>query len=103
MATYDSKYYYEKYKSKKSSVKTYEKNISALQKIRSALTDNMYDEIRNVNNELDALMEDLKKAVRHNATFTNRANAFGTEKRKQLLRMETYLSAFENSMRKLAV
>ena len=27
-------------------------------------------------------MQDLKKAVRHNATFTNRANAFGTEKEK---------------------
>ena len=103
MATYDSKYYYERYKSKKSSVKTYEKNISALQKIRSALTDNLYDEIRNVNNELDALMEDLKKAVRHNATFTNRANAFGTEKEKAVTADETYLSVCENSMRKLVV
>lgn len=82
MATYDSAYYYKKYKSKKSAVKTYEDNIGDLQKIKSALTDNLYDEIRNVNNELDALMEDLKKGVRHNSTFTRRANDFGWKKEK---------------------
>lgn len=82
MAGYDSEYYYKKYKTKKSSVKTYENNIKALEKIRNALTDNMYDEIRSVNNELDALMEDLKKSVRHNATFTSRANSFSWQKEK---------------------
>jgi archaellum component FlaC len=42
----------------------------------------MYDEIRNVNNELDALKDDLKKGVRHNSAFTRSANDLMNQKEK---------------------
>ncbi len=42
MATYDSAYYYKKYKSKKSAEKTYEDNNGDIQKIKSALTNKLY-------------------------------------------------------------
>ena len=104
MATYDSKYYYDKYKDKKAAVKTYEKNIGKLQDIKNALTDTMYDEIRNVNNELDALVEDLKKGVRHNSTFTNRANDFSSQKEKAVTadnKLSTTVSELEEEINSL--
>lgn len=78
----DSGYYYNLYRQKRSAVNSYEGDIKDINKALSNLTDKMYDEIRAINNELDDLKEDLKKAVRHNAKFTSRANAFGTEKEK---------------------
>lgn len=78
----DSKYYYKLYKEEKSKVKNYEDYIDDLDKIRSNLTDDMYDEIRNVNNELDDLMEDLKNGVRYDPIYTQNANNFGNKKEK---------------------
>ena len=78
----DSGYYYNLYCQKRSAVNSYEGDIKDVNKALSNLTDKMYDEIRAINNELDGLKEDLKKAVRHNAKFTSRANAFGAEKEK---------------------
>lgn len=78
----DSGYYYNLYRQKKNAVNSYEGDIKDIDKALSNLTDRMYDEIRAVNNELDDLKEDLKKAVRHNGKFTSRANALGMEKEK---------------------
>lgn len=71
-----SSYYYEQYKIKKDEAVKYGRNINDLDKIHGNLVDDMYDEIRNINNELDALKEDLNKSVRYNAAYTARANGF---------------------------
>ena len=52
-----SSYYYNLYKQKKNAVKSYDGDLKDLQKALDNLTDTMYDEIRNINNEL----EDLKR------------------------------------------
>lgn len=75
-----SSYYYSLYKQKKDAVKSYEDDIGVLKKVSSNLTDTMGDEIRAVNNELEDLKSDLNKAIRHNASFTSRANAVTDEK-----------------------
>lgn len=77
-----SSYYYNLYTQKKNAVKTYDANLKDLRKALSNLTDTMSDEIRAVNNELDDLKSDLNKGVRHNSSFTSRANAFSAEKEK---------------------
>ena len=74
MATYDSEYYYKKYKTKKAAAKEYKGNIEDLETIRRALAENLGDEIYAVNREIGQLMDDLKDGVRHNSTYTNRAN-----------------------------
>lgn len=77
-----SSYYYNLYKQKKNAVKSYDNDIGDLRKALSNLTDTMYDEIRNVNNELEDLKSDLNKSIRHNSKFTSRANAVTAEKEK---------------------
>ena len=78
----DSGYYWNLYWKKRKEVESLKDDIKDIEKIRDSLTDDFYDEIRNVNNELDAMKEDMKKAVRHNATFTAQANGLGNEKEK---------------------
>lgn len=78
----DSGYYKDLYQKKRKEVNSLEDDIKDVQKIRDRLNDDFYDEIRNVNNELDALKEDMKKAVRHNSVFTGQANSLGNEKEK---------------------
>ena len=77
-----SSYWYNLYKNRRDLVKKYEKCIAELNKVLSNLQDNLWDEIRNVNNEIDDLKEDLNKAIRHNSKFTSRANSLGSEKEK---------------------
>ena len=78
----NSSYYYNLYKQKKNAVKSYDGDIADLRKALNNLTDTMNDEIRAINNELEDLKSDLNKAIRHNATFTSRANAVTVEKEK---------------------
>ncbi len=82
MAEHDSKYYYDRYRNKKSEAKRYKGDKEDLEKIHNSLTNDMYDEIGNINGELEALMEDLGASVRHNATFTRETSEFGTKKEK---------------------
>ena len=77
-----SSYYYNLYTQKRNSVNSYDANLKELRKALSNLTDTMSDEIRAVNNELDDLKSDLNKGIRHNSSFTSRANAFSAEKEK---------------------
>lgn len=77
-----SSYWYNLYKGKRDLVKKYEGRIKELKTVLSNLQDNLWDEIRAVNNEIDDLKEDLNKGVRHNARFTSRANSLGSEKEK---------------------
>lgn len=77
-----SDYYYPLYKAKRDEAKAHSKNAAALQKVVDALANDFYDDIRNVNNELDDLVEDLKQAVRHNAVFTREAGNFIGRKEK---------------------
>lgn len=77
-----SSYWYNLYKGKRDLVKKYEVRIKELKTVLSNLQDNLWDEIRAVNNEIDDLKEDLNKGVRHNARFTSRANSLGSEKEK---------------------
>ncbi|MEG2929785.1 MAG: hypothetical protein RR846_09610 [Oscillospiraceae bacterium] len=74
--------YYRLYEQKMTAVTTFDNRINDLRGILSNLTDNMYDEIRAINNELDYLKSDLNKAVRHNATFTRCANSLESKKEK---------------------
>ena len=78
----DSSYYYNLYKQKRDAVKSYDSDLKDLNKALSNLTDTMGDEIRAVNTELEDLKSDLNKGVRHNSSFTSRANAVTTEKEK---------------------
>lgn len=77
-----SGYWYNLYKAKRDLVKTYEGQIKELRTILSNLQDNLWDEIRAVNNKIDDLKDDLNKGIRHNSRFTSKANALGTEKEK---------------------
>lgn len=80
----DSSYYYNLYKQKRDAVKSYDSDLKDLNKALSNLTDTMGDEIRAVNTELEDLKSDLNKGVRHNSSFTSRANAVTTEKEKAI-------------------
>lgn len=80
MAT--SSYYYNLYKQKNTSVNSYEGDLKDLRKALNNLSNTMSDEIRAVNNELDDLKSDLNKSIRHNSSFTSRANSVISEKEK---------------------
>ena len=69
-----SSYYYEKYKTYRDKVKTLQGNITKLTNIRNSLTNNFYTEQTYVNNELNGLKVDLKKAVRHVQEFNTIAD-----------------------------
>lgn len=77
-----SSYYYNLYTQKRNLVNSYDANLKELRKALNNLTDTMSDEIRAVNNELDDLKSDLNKGIRHNSSFTSRANALSAEKEK---------------------
>ena len=77
-----SSYYYNLYTQKKKAVNSYDGDLKDLRKVLSNLTDTMSDEIQAVNNELEDLKSDLNKSIRHNSSFTSRANAFSSEKEK---------------------
>ena len=77
-----SSYYYNLYKQKKNEVKSYDGDLKDIQKALDNLTDTMYDEIRNINNELEDLKSDLNKSIRHNSKFTSCANTVTAEKEK---------------------
>lgn len=75
-----SGYYKQQYKQYKEDAKNYEKYEKELEKIHGNLADDLYDEVKDVNKELDDLKADLKKAVRHNQFFTNKAEDFEDNK-----------------------
>lgn len=77
-----SSYYYGKYKECERKIKTLDKSISELVKIRNSVTGEFYDEQANVNKELDDLREDLQKAVRHEPGFTANAGNCDSHKEK---------------------
>lgn len=78
----NSSYYYNLYKQKRDTVRSYEGDLGNLNKALDNLTDTMGDEIRAVNSELENLKSDLNKGVRHNSRFTSSANAVTAEKEK---------------------
>ena len=92
-----SSYYYNLYKQKKNATKSYDDDLKVLNKALSNLTDTMYDEIRDINNELEDLKSDLNKSVRHNSVFTSRANEVTFEKEKTVT-ADPYLSVAVSSL-----
>ncbi len=78
----NSGYWHDLYKQKRDLVIRCEKQIKELNKICNSITDEMWDEIREVNNEIDDLKEDLNKAVRENHRFTSSASSIISEKEK---------------------
>ncbi len=100
----DSKYYKDKYKQAKKKVEKYEDSISDLNKILSSLSDDMYDDIRSVNNKIDDLKTELLEGVRHNSKFTNNANAILSEKEKATsadLNLKVVIQCLEDEIRTL--
>lgn len=71
--------YYDYYKQEKKKVKSYEDDISVLEKIEGNLANDMYDEINNINKEIDNLKADLQKSVRYNDIFTKCKNELEEE------------------------
>ena len=78
----DSSYYRDLRNKQEDKADEYEKNIKELQKIIDDIYDDFYDDIRDVNGKVDNLRTDLKKGVRHNSTFTRRANSLLDNKEK---------------------
>ncbi len=78
-----SSYYYSLYEKKKRQISEYESNLKHLRPTLGALN-NVQIQISNVNNKLDSLIDDLNKGVRHNSTFTFRANDLANEKEKSV-------------------
>ncbi len=74
-----SSYYYRLYKEKKNEVEKYEKWIKQVEKIRTQVITGLEDEIRVVNQKINALVEDLKAAVKHNAKFADIADDIGDQ------------------------
>lgn len=64
-----SSYYYDLYEDYRDKAKKYGKNIESLQSIRNKLSNDFYDEQKNVNKELEDLKEDLEKSVRYDSLF----------------------------------
>ncbi|MCI9420619.1 MAG: hypothetical protein HFG32_11505 [Eubacterium sp.] len=78
----DSKFFDNQYKSYKNQVKSLQKDLTKLIRIRDSLTGDFFDEQSNVNKELDELKEDLAKAVRHDGTFSSIASSCHAYKEK---------------------
>ena len=78
----DSKFFDNQYRSYKNQVKSLQKDLTKLIRIRDSLTGDFYDEQSNVNRELDDLKEDLNKAVRHDGKFSNNASLCNVYKEK---------------------
>lgn len=78
----DSKFFDNQYRSYKNQVKSLQKDLTMLIRIRDSLTGDFFDEQSNVNKELDDLMEDLNKAVRHDGKFSSIASSCNAYKEK---------------------
>lgn len=78
----DSKFFDNQYKSYKNQVKSLQKDLTKLIRIRDSLTGDFFDEQSNVNKELDDLKEDLDKAVRHDGAFSSIASSCHAYKEK---------------------
>ena len=94
----DSSYYKNLYQQSDKEVGNYENNRKELQEVLTNLTDNFCNEQGAVNRELDGLMQDLKKAVRHNAAFSSSTNAFSSKK-ETTSGADVYLSAAAQELR----
>jgi len=75
---------------KKKEVVNYDDDLKDLKKILNNLSDSLSDEISVVNNVLDNLKNELNKAVRHNSSFTTKANELENKKQKAIY-MDSYL------------
>lgn len=77
--------YYKLYKEKKKQTSNYEKYINSLEGLRNKLSktdgwSGFADEIKEINKKIDALMEDLPMAVRHNYRFSEATETLLDEK-----------------------
>lgn len=100
----NSKYYKDEYKKYKQEAKDLEKNVSQIQKAYDNLSGTFSDEISAVNTEYDDLKEDLKKAIRHNSTFTSGANDLYGKREKGVYndsKTSASLSYLEDELRSL--
>lgn len=77
----NSGYWYNQYVQYDNEVKKYEKNLKKLNKILDAYGE-FDDEKQAVNKEIDDLIADLKRGVRHNTIYTDNANELENEKEK---------------------
>lgn len=75
-----SSYYKKKYKEKRKEAEDYKDKKGDINTILKNLRDSMGDEIRAVNNELDALKNDLDKSVRHDSVFSGNSNIASSKK-----------------------
>lgn len=91
-----SSYYKGRYDDEKKKVKDYNDDIDDLEKIEGNLVNDMYDEIGAINKEIDSLMEDLEKAVRHNAVFSNNTNDLARNKEKTVTADKNLNGAVDN-------
>lgn len=98
----NSKYYNQKYKQYKEEAKNLGKNESTLNKILTNLRDTFDDEVRNVNSEYEDLKSDLKKAVRHDSTFTVAADSLPGKKERKTnsdSKLSSAISSLEDELR----
>lgn len=98
----NSKYYKQKYKQYKTEAKSLKNNESSLNKILANLRDTFDDEVRNVNNEYEELKSDLKKAVRHDSTFTVAADSLPGKKERRTssdAKLSSAISSIEDELR----
>jgi len=78
----NSGYYRNLYKQFEQEAEDYGKDIEKLEQIKKNLSGDLYDEQLAVNREINDLVEDLKKGVRHNSVFTNKADDLKENKEK---------------------
>ena len=78
----DSKYYKELYRNKLREAERYDNDIKELKNIRNFLSNELNDEIRDINGRIDELSGTLKKAVRHNSSFNINRDMLTTKKEK---------------------
>ncbi len=78
----DSKFFDNQYRSYKNQVKSLQKDLTHLIRIRDSLAGDYFDEQGSVNRELDDLKEDLNKAVRHDGKFSSIASSCNVYKEK---------------------
>lgn len=91
----NSSYYYNLYNQYKNMATSLQKNIDSLTKIRNGISEDFYDEQHSINQELNNLKEDLKKATRHDATWTTIASQCESYKEKASTADGNLNSAFD--------
>ena len=100
----NSKYYKDQYKKYKQEAKDLQKYSDQLQKAYDNLQNTFSDEISAVNTEYDDLKTDLKKAIRHNSSFTGGANGLYGKREKSIYndsKTSAALSYLEDELRSL--